>query len=63
MEKARDYMDEKGQVSFEYLLTVLFGVVLAFAAFAVAGYILNFAADAGTRIDAARSSAISSLMG
>ena len=55
-------MDEKGQVSFEYLLTVLFGILLAFAAFTVADYVSLLALDAQIRIDAAGNEAVSALM-
>jgi len=55
-------MDEAGQVSFEYLLTILFGVILAFVAFLVASYINGLSIAAETRIYDASDNAVSSLM-
>ena len=56
-------MDEKGQVSFEYLLTVLFGVLLAFAAYALATYVSDISLFAQEKVLTAKSDAISKMMG
>ncbi len=56
-------MDEKGQVSFEYLLTVLFGIVLAFAAFLLAQYVFVLSGIAQVKVSNASTDAISTMMG
>ncbi len=56
-------MDEKGQVSVEYLLTVLFSVVLAMIAAILAINITQVADAAKARITAYRSASISALLG
>ena len=56
-------MNEKGQVSVEYLLTVLFSVVLAMIAAILAINVTQVADAAKARITSYRSSAISALLG
>ncbi|MBS3058736.1 MAG: hypothetical protein J4478_05040 [Candidatus Diapherotrites archaeon] len=55
-------MDSKAQTSFEYLLTVAFGVVLVIAALAIALQLGNLAAQSQARVKDYRSSTISSLI-
>jgi len=56
-------MDEKGQVSFEYLLTVLFGVMLAIVAAILAANIGAIAQVAQSKILQFREDMIASLTG
>lgn len=56
-------MDESGQVSFEYLLTVLFGVLLAIIAAILAGNIGAIAQVAQSKILQYREDMIASLIG
>jgi hypothetical protein len=56
-------MDEIAQVSLEYLLTVLFSVVLAMVAAVMALNITQIADVAKTKILAYREDAIASLLG
>ncbi|MFH1752119.1 MAG: hypothetical protein ABH821_04250 [archaeon] len=53
----------KGQVSFEYLLTVLFGVLLALAAAILASNITSIALVAKSRVLDYRESFITSITG
>jgi uncharacterized protein (UPF0333 family) len=55
-------MDSKAQVSFEYLLTVAFGVVLVIAALLIALQLSDIAAKQQGKIRDYRSSTISSLI-
>jgi len=55
-------MDEKAQVSFEYLLTILFGIIFAVTAFTIAQYIHVFALRANLDISEARDETIKALM-
>lgn len=55
-------MDCKGQVSLEYLLTVLFSVILAMIAATLALSITQISDVATTKITAYRDSAIASLL-
>ena len=56
-------MDERAQVSLEYLLTVLFSVVLAMIAAIMALNITQIADVAKTKILSYREDAIASLLG
>ncbi len=56
------FVDEKAQVSFEYLLTILFGIIFAVAAFGIAQYIHIFALEAGVDISDASEKTIEALM-
>ncbi len=56
-------MDNKAQISFEYLLTVTFALVLVVAAVVVALNLANLSQLAKTRILEAREETISSIMG
>ncbi len=55
-------MDDKAQVSFEYLLTAVFGIVLAIMAASLIAGIHDIALTAKGRIVAYREETISSLM-
>jgi len=55
-------MDSKAQTSFEYLLTVAFGVVLVIAALLIALQLNDIAAKTQGRIKDYKSSTISSLL-
>lgn len=54
-------MDEKAQVSFEYLLTALFGIILAIAAAALIGAIKGISSTAQGKVLDYRDSTISAL--
>lgn len=56
-------MDEKGQVSLEYLLTILFSVVLAMIVAVMALNITQISTVAQTKILAFREETIASLLG
>jgi uncharacterized protein (UPF0333 family) len=56
-------MDDKGQVSLEYLLTILFSVVLAMIVAVMALNITQISTVAQTKILAFREETIASLLG
>ena len=56
------WSEEKGQVSFEYLLTALFGVMLALAAALLLDAVRNVALSAKARILEYSYDTVSSLM-
>ena len=56
-------MDSRAQTSFEYLLTVAFGIVLVIAALLIALQLNDVAARSQARVKDYRSSLISSLIG
>ncbi|MBI4053595.1 MAG: hypothetical protein HY394_06185 [Candidatus Diapherotrites archaeon] len=55
-------MDERGQTAFEYLLTALFGILLAIAAALLINAIVSVATKAQADILTYRSETITSLM-
>ncbi|HLC36151.1 MAG TPA: hypothetical protein VJK05_00915 [archaeon] len=55
-------MDEKGQVSLEYLLTVLFSVILAMIAAILAGVVTDIGQGAAGQISQIASESIASLL-
>ena len=55
-------MEEKAQVSFEYLLTVLLSVILAMAASVLAFNVVDIASVARSRISQYRNGMISAFM-
>ncbi len=55
-------MDSKGQVAFEYLLTAMFGIILAIAAALIVNFIEGITLSAQAKILQYRDSTIGSLM-
>jgi uncharacterized protein (UPF0333 family) len=55
-------MDSKAQVSFEYLITAMFGIILAIAAAVVIDAVRSIAITSQTRILEIREETISSLV-